>query len=210
MSNRGLVLIVDDDACFRTALGRLLVASGFEVREFASAAEVLVNVPANQPACVVADLQMPGLNGLELQEALARTSAALPFLFLTGHGDLPNAVRAMRRGALDFLEKCAPKDQLIAAIDGALASARAAHAQRTREDELRRLFARLTARELEVLTHVVRGRLNKQIAFNLGIQVRTVKVHRGAITTKIGVRSVAELTTLAHEAHVFSGGDASP
>jgi FixJ family two-component response regulator len=152
----------------------------------------------------VADLQMPEMNGLDLQVALARTRNPLPILFLTGHGDIPSSVQAMRGGAEDYLEKRAPKGKLLNAVKRALARDTGEREKGDRERELRARFDGLTERQLEVLGHVVRGRLNKQIAADLGIALRTVKVHRHAITTKLGVPSVAELTRLAHEAGLFS------
>ncbi len=203
MNESVTVYVVDDDASYRVAVCRLLRAAGLETRMYASAHEFLAQVSPGTRGCVVADLQMPGLSGLELQEALARSGTALPVVFLTGHGDIPSSVRAMRQGAVDFLEKLAPDEQLIAAVTRALereATARAAHAS---QDALRQRFAALTSRELEVLSHVVRGRMNKQIAVALGIHERTVKLHRTAITRKVGVPSVAQLTTLAREAGLF-------
>jgi FixJ family two-component response regulator len=139
------------------------------------------------------DLQMPDLDGLEVQERLAGKGVPLPVVFLTGRGDIPASVRAMRQGAVDFLEKNAPAGQLIAAVKRALDADETAFASRQR-------FGSLTERELQVLRHVVRGRMNKQIAAELRIHERTVKLHRTAITTKVGVRSAAELTTLARDA----------
>jgi two-component system response regulator FixJ len=198
------VHIVDDDASFLAATSRLLRASGFAVRTFASAAEFLATrKDEDAPGCVLADVQMPGMNGLELQAALARAQNPLPILFLTGHGDIPSSVRAMRDGAEDFLEKRAPKEQLLGAVQRALARDAREREARARQRELRARFDALTKRELEVLGHVVRGRLNKQIAGDLGIHERTVKLHRTAITTKLGVQSVAELTRLTDEAGLF-------
>ena len=194
------VYIVDDDASFLTATSRLLRASGFAVRTFAAAGDFLAQREAESAGCVVADLQMPEMNGLDLQTALARTGNPLPILFLTGHADIPSTVRAMRDGAEDFLEKRAPKEKLLDAVKRALARDARERGQRTRRRELRALFDSLSERELEVLGHVVQGRLNKQIAADLSIHERTVKLHRTAITTKLGVPSVAELTRLAHEA----------
>lgn len=191
-----VIRIVDDDASFRTAITRTLTASGFVVKSFSSAAEFLLQPEFDEPGCVLVDLQMPGLSGLDLQEALAKTGHRLPVVFLTGHGDIPTTVRAMRKGAEDFLTKMAPKEELINAVNRALARDASDRAERARRASLRATFATLTQRELEVLKHVVRGRLNKEIAFNLGIHERTVKFHRNAITTKLGIHSTAELTKL--------------
>jgi len=188
-----LVRVVDDDSSFARALTRLLAARGFEVRSFGSGAQLLAEVSAGSRGCVVIDLNMPGMNGLELQAELARRAARLPVVFLTGAADIPSSVKAMRGGAVDFLEKGAPGEHLIAAVERALALDRMHHALRER-------FAKLSERELEVLRHVLRGRMNKQIAAELGIHERTVKLHRTAVTAKVGVRSVAELTTLARDA----------
>ena len=196
------VHIVDDNAPFLAATSRLLRASGFAVQTFASAADFLTQRHENAPGCVLADVQMPGMNGLELQAALARSTNPLPILFLTGHGDIPSSVRAMRDGAEDFLEKRAPKEQLLAAIERAMARDVREREALARQRELRARFDALTKRELEVLGYVVRGKLNKQIAGDLGIHERTVKLHRAAITTKLHVQSVAELTRLTDEAGV--------
>ena len=153
---------------------------------------------------MLADVRMPGMNGLELQSALARSSNPLPILFLTGHGDIPSSVRAMRDGAEDFLEKRAAKADLLEAVKRALARDAREREARNRQRELRARFGTLTAREFEVLGHVVRGKLNKQIAGDLGIHERTVKLHRTAITTKLGVQSVAELTRLTDEAGLLT------
>ena len=195
MSEEPLVHLVDDDASFGRSLARLLGASGFRVRSFSSGAELLAAVSPESEGCVVADLAMPGIGGLELQERLAQGGVPLPVVFLSGNGDIPSSVRAMRGGAVDFLEKHAPQEDLLAAVRRALASGRQAA-------ELRRRFAALTEREREVLRHVVRGRMNKQIAADLGIHERTVKLHRTALTTKLGVRSAAELATLARDAGI--------
>ena len=194
------VFVVDDDASFLAAVSRLLRATGHSVRTFPSAAEFLKDLPADGPGCVVADLQMPGLSGLDLQAALARSKNPLPVLFLSGHGDIPASVRAMRQGAEDFLTKRAPKEELIEAVKRALARDARERAERARIQGLRARFDPPTEREREVLQHVIRGQLNKQIAADLGIHERTVKLHRTAITTKLGVPSVAELTRLAQEA----------
>src|SRR6266496_147599 len=191
-----IVRIVDDDVSFLTAVARMLGASGFVVKTFASAAEFLVRPELDVPGCVVVDLQMPGLSGLDLQEALATAGHMLPVIFLSGHGDIPTIVQVMRGGAEDFLTKRGPKEELIDAVKRALTRDASERAERARLVALRAPFAMLTPRELEVLKHVVRGRLNKQIAYDLGIHERTVKLHRTAITTKLGVQSTAELTKL--------------
>jgi two-component system response regulator FixJ len=195
-----LVRVVDDDASFRKAVARMLRASGFVVKTFASAAEFLARPEVEVPGCVLVDLQMPGSSGLDLQEALAQAGHAMPVVFLSGHGDIPTTVQAMRRGAEDFLTKRASRDELLAAVRRALARDAHERAGQARREALRARFAALSPRELEVLGHVVQGKLNKQIAYDLGIHERTVKLHRTAITTKLGVFSVAELTRLWMEA----------
>jgi FixJ family two-component response regulator len=198
-----IVQIVDDDASFLTATSRLLRASGFVVQTFSSAVNFLAQRDSNAPGCVVADLEMPGINGLELQSMLFETGNPPPLVFLTGHGDIPSTVRAMRDGAVDFLEKRAPREKLLDAIKRALERDARDREERARRSDLRSRFGMLSARELEVLSHVVQGRLNKQIAADLGIHERTVKLHRTAITTKLRVQSVAELTRLTQEADIF-------
>lgn len=199
------VHIVDDDASYLRALSRLLAACGFTVRTHESASEFLIQCETDSPGCVVADLQMPELNGLDLQSALSHTRNPLPLLFLTGHGDIASTVQAMRHGAEDFLEKSASKEELLSAVRRALARDADERNARARQTELRVRFDKLTVRELEVLTHVLRGRLNKQIAGDLGIHERTVKLHRTAMMTKLGVRSVAALMQVAQEAGVLTG-----
>ena len=195
-----LVRIVDDDASFLTGLARMLRASGFTVKSFASAEEFLTRPELDVPGCVIVDLQMPGLSGLELQKALAKDGHGLPVVFLSGHGDIPTTVQAMRGGAEDFLTKRAPKEEVLDAVKRALDRDALERAERTRRDAVRARFAALTQREREVLQHVVQGKLNKQIAYDLGIHERTVKLHRTSITTKLGVLSTAELTKLWMEA----------
>ncbi len=203
------LFIVDDDEPFLSATSRLLRASGFTVKTFTSANDFLASRDEGAPGCVLADVRMPGMNGLELQSALARSPNPLPILFLTGHGDIPSSVRAMRDGAEDFLEKRAPKTQLLEAVKRALARDARERETRNKQREVRARFDSLTVREFEVLGHVVRGRLNKQIAGDLGIHERTVKLHRTAITTKLGVQSVAELTRLTDEAGFFAASQST-
>src|SRR5271169_4438017 len=198
-----IVYVVDDDESFLTAISRLLRASGFAVKTFSSAQDFLTHRDEDAPGCVLSDLRMPQMGGLDLQSALAQTPNPMPILFLTGHGDIPSTVQAMRGGAEDFLEKRAPKEKLVDAVTRALA--RDAHERdaRARRNELLARFDLLSERELEVLSHVVQGKLNKQIAADLGIHERTVKFHRTAITTKLRVQSVAELTRLTQEARIL-------
>jgi len=195
-STAPIVRIVDDDASFLTAVARLLRASGFAVKTFASAAEFLARPELDTPGCVLVDLQMPGLSGLDLQEALAREEEPLPVIFLTGQGDIPTSVKAMRRGAEDFLTKRAPKEALLEAVTRAIQRDARERRGRGRTKSLKDLLNTLSPREYEVLQHVVQGRLNKQIASDLGIHERTVKLHRTAIKTKLHVDSTAELTKL--------------
>ena len=195
-----IVHLVDDDPSFLKAIARLLQASGFDVRTFAAAAALLAQVSTETKGCVIADLRMPDMSGLELQDALSRSCPGLPVIFLTGRGDIPSTVRAMRLGAEDFLEKRAPKDQLVAAVNRALARDARARALQVQRQAARSAFDVLTERERQVLSHVVRGRMNKQIAADLAIHERTVKLHRTAITTKLNIRSAVELARLAQAA----------
>lgn len=194
------VHVVDDDASFLRSVARLLKAAGFAVLTHPSAAVFLSRLPHDSAGCVIADLQMPGMSGIELQDALAKTANPLPLIFLTGQGEIPDSVRAMRHGAEDFLTKLAPGEAILDAVRRALARDVREREERTRRREVQARFDSLTERELEVLRHVLHGRLNKQIAGDLGIHERTVKLHRTAITTKVGVQSVAELTRLAQQA----------
>ena len=191
-----VVRVVDDDVSFLKAIARLLRGAGFHVKTFASATDFLADMEPDVPGCVLVDLQMPGLSGLELQVALAKAGHPLPVIFLSGHGDVSTTVHAMRGGAEDFLTKLAPKKDLIESVKRAVARDEGERAQRNRQKALRAPFATLTPREVEVLEHVVQGKLNKQIAYDLGIHERTVKLHRTAITTKLGVQSTAELMRL--------------
>jgi RNA polymerase sigma factor (sigma-70 family) len=199
------VFVVDDDASFATGLERMLRASGYAVRCFTSAADFLARRPAGAAGCIVADLQMPGMDGMALQQELAQAGDPLPIVFLTGHGDIPTSVMAMRRGAEDFLTKTAPRDQLLDAIQRALARDARERQARAHRRVLQARFTSLTPREREVLAHVLRGRLNKQIAADLGIDERSVKRHRTSLMAKLGVASVAALTRLAVEAGIDTG-----
>lgn len=194
------VYVVDDDASFRTAMTRLLRAGGYAVQTFKSAAEFLEQLlPRDLPGCVLADLRMPGQSGLDLQALLAKADNPIPVIFLTGHGDIPTTVRAMQHGAVDFLTKPVKKQNLFGALQRALARAAEVREERERIAKLRARFDVLTPREREVLAHVISGKLNKQIAADLGTGERTIKAHRASIMDKLQVQSVAELVRLAQE-----------
>jgi FixJ family two-component response regulator len=209
MSEIATVYLVDDDESHLHALSRLLRTSGFDVSAHASSAQFARDIAPRARGCVVADLEMPGLNGFELQAELVNTNVVMPVIFLTAHGDIPSTVRAMRGGASDFLEKSAPREVMMAAIRGALDQDAAQHAARVRARELWGRFEKLTPREREVLQHVVLGRMNKEIAATLGINERTVKLHRTAITTKVGVQSVAQLALLTRDSGLFEAKTAT-
>ena len=204
------VHLVDDDCAFLAATSRLLAAKGFSVTAFDSASALLSRVSAETRGCVVTDLEMPDMSGLQLQASLALRGVGMPVVFLTGRGDIPSSVQAMRGGALDFLQKPAPTEQLLTAIIRALQKDAETYAARMRLEERRRRIATLTEREREVFALVARGRMNKQIAAVLGIHERTVKLHRTAITTKLGIHAVAQLAVLASEAGLLQSEVPSP
>ncbi|HEU0275079.1 MAG TPA: response regulator [Candidatus Udaeobacter sp.] len=193
-----VVHVVDDDDSLRKAVTRLLRAAGYDVRDYASAGDfALATRERNRRGCVLLDVRMPGPSGLDLQEALAQEEEPLPIIFLTGHGDVPTSVRAMKAGAVDFLTKPIKRDVLLSAVRTALARDLRSHTSREQLRELRTRFAKLTPREREVFELVVTGRLNKQIAAELGMAERTVKAHRGQVMMKMQVTSLAELVHLA-------------
>jgi two-component system, LuxR family, response regulator FixJ len=202
----GTVFIIDDDASFLKSMSRLLNAVGYTVRPFESARQFLEQLGPDTSGCVVTDLQMPGMDGLKLQEALAGSANPLPVIFLSGQGDIPKTVSAMRSGAEDFLTKRAPKEEVLAAIERAFERETLERQQRGRMRDLRHRFHDLSERELEVLSHVVQGKMNKEIAADLNINERTVKLHRTNLTRKLKVQSVAELTRLVDEARLFKPG----
>jgi FixJ family two-component response regulator len=197
------VYVVDDDASVRTGLGRLLRAAGYAVEAFDSAETFLARGQrGDQLACLVLDVHMPGLDGLALQAQLSARQASLPIVFLTGVGDIPMSVAAMKQGACDFLTKPVDETVLLAAIRQALARQRADLADTLVVNALRARLMSLTPREWEVLRWVIGGALNKQIAAQLGIAEKTVKIHRGRVMEKLGVGSVAELVSLCQQAGV--------
>jgi FixJ family two-component response regulator len=192
-----MVHVVDDDAGMRKALGRMFEAAGYGVRTYASAGEFLIADKADEPACLVLDVRMPGPSGLELQSALARQEDPLPVVFLTGHGDIPMTVRALKAGAVDFLTKPVDKRTLLAAVDAALAQAASRRAEREELAGLQARYAALSSREREVFAQVVTGKLNKQIAGDIGAAERTVKAHRAKVMEKMQAGSVADLVRMA-------------
>ena len=194
-----IIHVVDDDPSFRTAVTRLLRAAKYEVRGYASASEFLDSDPCAVPGCILLDLRMPGLSGLDLQQSLARLENRLPIIFLTGHGDIPASVRAMKAGAVDFLIKPVRREALLRAVENALGVDAKGRAARAVLREIHDRYENLTPREREVLAHVVGGKLNKQIASDLGTAERTIKAHRASIMDKLGAQSVAELVRLAQE-----------
>jgi FixJ family two-component response regulator len=194
------VYLVDDDASVRRALARLIRSAGLEVQTFASAREFLDRIPdTNNPACLVADVRMPGLSGMDLHHELRSTNRNLPIIFVTGHGDIPMSVNAMKAGAVDFLPKPVKDSDLLRAIKQALVHADYDRAKRDELEGLRKRMEKLTPRERQVMALVVRGNLNKQIAFVLGTVEKTIKVHRARVMRKMEVSSVAELVRIAEK-----------
>jgi FixJ family two-component response regulator len=190
------VFVVDDYAPVRSSISRLLRAAGFVVAAFASARDFLARYDPGVSGCLVLDLAMPALNGLELQDILAKAGSVLPIIFLTGTADIPKSVQAMKYGASDFLTKPVNDKDLLAAVRVAIEKNRSVRQQQTELSEIRARLATLTPREREVLEYVVTGKLNKQIAGDLGTVEQTVKVHRARVMQKMRVRSVAELVRL--------------
>jgi FixJ family two-component response regulator len=189
--------IVDDDAPFRTAIRRVLEASGYCVALYDSAEQLLAQLPAGEPGCILLDVRMPGLSGPQLQERLTELGSRVPIVFLTGHGDIPMSVQAIKAGAEDFLTKPVAREKLVAAVERALARDAQQRAHDGELDALRTRVSRLTPRESEVFALVVRGKLNKQIAGELGTAERTVKAHRQKVMEKCEVQSLAELVRMA-------------
>ena len=199
-----LIHIVDDDASFRTAIGRLLRASGYQVALYHSGEQFLNVSLDDMPGCILLDMRMSGLSGLQLQDRLKQVDSILPILFLTGHGDIPTSVKAIKAGAEDFLSKPVSKDTLLEAVERAIARYRERREQRDQFDHYRALLSTFTPREGEVFALVVRGQMNKQIAYELGTTVRTIKAHRRAVMQKLKVRSVAEAVSIAERLGMLS------
>jgi FixJ family two-component response regulator len=189
--------IVDDDASFRTSMSRLLRASGYQTALYESGDAFLENLPVNEAGCILLDLRMSGVQGFELQERLAKIGNTLPIIFLTAHGDIRAGVQAIKAGAEDFLPKPVSREALLESVERALARNAGQRQQQDRLSAMRSLVARLTPREAEVFSLVVKGKLNKQIAHELGTTVRTIKAHRQALMTKLDAKSIAEAVSIA-------------
>ena len=199
MSDGAIVYVVDDDASFRKAVSRLLRTAGLEVEALASAREFLEHPMADRPSCLILDVRMPGPSGMDLQAALQEARRDIPIVFMTGHGDVSTSVRAMKSGAVDFLEKPFRAPELLACVQRGLARSEQSRVERAERVTIERRFATLTSRERDVMWLVVTGLLNKQIAGELGIAEKTVKIHRGQVMQKMEAGSVAELVPMAQK-----------
>ena len=192
-----IVFVVDDDPSVREALESLIIQAGWRAVVFASAQDFLEHPRALVPSCLILDVTLPGLNGLELQSLIASDRIDMPIIFITGHADVPMTVKAMKAGAVEFLTKPVPEEVLITAIDSAISRSRVTLEQENEMQMLRGLYAKLTPREREVMTLVVRGLLNKQVGGELGMAEITVKAHRGQVMRKMNAASFADLVNMA-------------
>ncbi|MFZ1068020.1 MAG: response regulator [Pseudolabrys sp.] len=208
---RPVIHIVDDDASFRTAVGRLLREFGYEIVVYESAQQLLERLADDfVPGCILLDVQIPGLSGPELQDHLIKKGSTLPIIFLTGYGDIPTSVKAIKAGADDFLTKPVAREQLLASIERAIARHERTKQQRDRVDALRFLAGKLTPRESEVFKLVILGKMNKQIAHELGTTERTIKAHRQRVMQKLQVQSLAELVSIGERIGVLSESASEP
>jgi FixJ family two-component response regulator len=203
-SPAALVNIVDDDPSVRKGLARLVKSAGYRVEVFESAGEFLARAPQEDPSCLILDVRMPGLTGLELQEALGIAGRRVSIVFVSGHGDVVGSVKAMKRGAVDFLTKPVDSRELLGAIERAVAKARTSQREQAGAADVQGRLKTLTAREAQVFALVVTGMLNKQVAHDLGIVEKTVKVHRARVMEKMRAGSLAELVRLADRAGIIA------
>lgn len=194
-----IVFIVDDDLSVRRTTERLVRTAGFNVQAFTSGRDFLNSARPDGPACLILDVRMPGLDGMQLQKELTQSGIKIPIIFITGHGDIPMSVRAMKAGAVEFLTKPFRSRSLLEAIQSAIERDRSAHKQRSESEELRERYEQLTAREREVMVLVVAGLLNKQVAGELATTERTIKFHRANIMQKMQVESLADLVRMAEK-----------
>jgi FixJ family two-component response regulator len=197
------VFVVDDDTSVRTALKRLIQSLGFKVETFDSAQAFLEHCPYDGPACLILDVRMPGMSGIELQQQLTKAGLGMPIVFITGHGNIPMSVKAMKAGAVDFIEKPFEDQKLIDAVNTAIKINKKFRTEQAEIKDLQRRVDSLTPREHEVFILVVSGMLNKQIAFDLGMSEKTVKVHRARVMDKMEAKSLADLVRMAEKAGQF-------
>lgn len=196
-SLNSVVIVVDDDAGIRASLDSLFRSVGLDTRLFSSPAELLGGALPEGPGCIVLDVRLPGVSGLDLQSQLVRQGISYPIIFMTGHGDIPMSVRAMKAGAVDFLAKPFRDQDMLDAVTAALERDAQHRAEAATRDDIRAQFETLTAREREVMGHVTAGLMNKQVAALIGLSEITVKIHRGNVMRKMGVRSLADLVRKA-------------
>jgi two-component system, LuxR family, response regulator FixJ len=201
----GIIFVVDDDEAVRDSLALLLEAAGLEVESFANAADVLTRCQITRPACVITDVRMPGMDGLELQQKLSELHVDVPVIVITGHGDVPLAVQVMKAGALDFIEKPFSDETILASIEAAVHTGRVKKTGAI-SDAISKRMARLTPRELEVFQQLILGHPNKVIAYHLNISARTVEIHRARVMEKMQARSLPELVRIAIQAGVEMPG----
>jgi len=201
-----IVHVVDDDEGALYVTSRLLAAAGFRTETYVSAGDFLGRADQTAPGCIILDVRLPDQSGLELQESLASRGVQLPVIFMTGYGEIADTVRAMQRGAVDFLTKPVDGEDLLMSVYRALAQDVATRTERARQDQRRSRYQRLTPREREVFLHLISGQLNKQVAANLQIAERTIKLHRANILEKLEVSSMAELARLAVDLGIDPAG----
>jgi len=201
-----IIFVIDDDASVRTSLSRLLTAMGFRTETFGSAEDFLTRKRHEGVGCLILDVRMPGLTGVDLQDELARADYSIPIVFITGHGDIPMGVNAIKKGAIDFIPKPFDDEQLLNAVKSAIEKHRQERKLQAERNDILRRVKLLSPREYEIFQSIITGKLNKQIGYSLNIAEKTVKVHRGRVMEKLEVNSVAELVRLAEKAGIKPSG----